>query len=189
MLVSFKLFVESVEEGRAKLDNAPKLPHDQNWLSDYATKKYTDDPTEVSIKHGLGLKKVSDHPHTGKYREIKGKPSYSKTALQHVKLDDVHYTQPSVNVGKLHHFITNYHPDPKKIHKDGELREYDAPSVSKYVGGDLDGYIESSDHHRLIASHLRGDTHAIARVTTFEHAGGNNYRVVKTKQDKNIKQD
>jgi hypothetical protein len=163
MLIGFRQFLESI------IDDAPSVPADRRWLDSSHYEPYTDNPDEVSIK-SLGLKMFdSDHMGTSSGARKHGfsaagyqEHDYGKTALQHIDLSKVHYTQPSVNREKIKHLMDHYHPEHTDFHQtDGTLSKWEAPHVTKYP----DGSYVTGDHHRLIACHLRGDTHAIARVT------------------------
>jgi hypothetical protein len=185
-MLKFKQILE-----KFNIHDAPSVNHDNRWLEKYHYKDYTDNPDEVKIKD-LGLKML-DNEHMGSEtgRAKHGisanynlKHEYDKSALQKVPLDKVSYIQPSVNREKIKYFMKNYHPNVEDFHqKNGELRKYEAPTVYKYP----DGTYVATDHHRLIASHLRGDTHAIARVYEYgtkKNSNGNTvYTQKKAKSD------
>lgn len=173
---TFKQFIsEDLTTGQKVLDAAPKAnkgtEDDDYWLGKHATEKYTDNREEVHPKD-LGMKMS-----TGKGQHAPlPKNSYELTKLQKVPLDKIEYTQPRVNREKLRHFMHHYHPSEEDFHTPTELRKHEAPYVTKYP----DGTYVSHDHHRLIASHLRGDTHAIARVATMKDSP-KGFKQVKTK--------
>lgn len=174
---NFRSFL--AEEYHPVLDSAPSVPEEQRWLSDIHIRDYTSNPDEVRVRD-LGMKvahadmvahKWSDH--NPKHM----KDGYAGTELQHVPLDKIHYYQPSVNREKVRYFIKHFHLDPDKVHtNDGELREYEAPFVDRFHLGNGKYEYETADHHRLIAATLRGDTHAIARVRTWELKRKSDYK-------------
>lgn len=151
------------------------------------TERYTKSSDEVKVAD-LGFKKTADLPDHILNATHRGSQTYEKTELQHINLDPdkIHFSQRSVNVGKVKHFMQHYDADPKKMHKHDELRDWEAPQVHLYP----DGNITTSDHHRLTALMLRGDKTTIARVSTWVHdhkRGG--FKQAKTKIDKSIQQD
>ena len=179
---TFRSFILEIKD----IDSVPVIPHEENWLHSSQTEPYTKSSDEVQVKD-LGFKKHVDLPDHIKHQNH-GPISYAKTELQHINLDPekVHFSQRSVNVGKVKHFMQHYDADPKKMNTHDEAREWEAPSVHMYP----DGNIATSDHHRLTALMLRGDKTTIARVYTWDHdrkRGG--FKQVKTKKDKSIKQD
>lgn len=156
---SFKSFI-----AESKLDSAAIIPKEHNWLSKHHTKAYTDSEDEVKITD-LGLKREHDMPRLQHHHGY-GKMTYSKMRLRRVALKDIHYSQPSVNVGKIRHFMTHYHPSADDFHSHDEskgLSKYEAPVVHRRP----DGLLHTSDHHRLIAAHLRGDTHALVKIAQW----------------------
>lgn len=164
------------------LADKPNVPEDQRWLSEYATKEYTGSREEVSLKeladYGVLLANKENSSHL---RGFQGQMKYKNSEINEIPLDKIIFYQPSVNKGKLEHFAEHYNLDPADIHREGQLKKHDAPAVTLYP----DGTITSSDHHRLIASMLRGDRTALARVFTVAGSPGD-YRQVKTKKDKSI---
>ena len=172
-MLSFKKFLEE-SEVLAKVKN---IPHEDNWLDDTHYKSYGNKPEEVKTSD-LGMKMHSDLPHDNSQR--KGEYKYKNSALQRVPLDKMHYSQRSVNRGKLEHMMKHYHPHHTDFHpEDGVLSKHEAPEVFKHV----DGNYSTSDHHRLIASHLRGDTHAIARVYELKKNSDGSVSQKKSKSD------
>ncbi len=173
-----EFLIEDHDELKKKLDALPSVPKDQRWLHKSQTEKYSDSEDEIHTKH---VAKMATNETHGHWRtDHRSEPKYSKTELRKIPLDKVHYSQPSLNKGKLLHFAKHYHPEKGDFHpRDGVLSKHEAPHAFHYP----DGTYVSSDHHRLIASHLRGDTHAWARVHT-KVSGPNGLRYVKTKKEK-----
>jgi len=158
------------------LNTKPTVPEDQRWLQTFHLEGYTNNKDEVHTKD-LGVKIATHDNIPDSNLPHRGSKSYNKTNLRSIPLKDVHYTQTSVNKGKLEHFAEHYHPKIEDFHpEDGVLSKWEAPHATKYP----DGKYVSSDHHRLIASHLRGDTHAFARVSTLDYDGGGGLTQVKT---------
>ena len=167
------------------LGTKPTVPRENNRLMEEQVNRYSDSPDEVLIKHledrGVLVATPERLPEAMKMKT--GFPKYNQTELRTIPLDKVHYTQPSVNKGKLAHFAEHYHPDVTDFHpEDGVLSKWEAPGVNAYP----DGTYTTADHHRLIAAKLRGDTHAIARVATWgiDPRNSDKLRVVKTKKEK-----
>jgi hypothetical protein len=161
-----------------RVDSAPSVPEDQRWLSEGHYSTYTKNPDEVSLRD-LGVKLATRESDVGKWsgRTIKNALKYEHGGLQMVPLDRMHFYQPSVNKEKLKHFIEHYDLDPKDVHTTKELRKYEAPAVTMYP----DGTMSSADHHRLVAAILRGDSHALARVSTLAENPDRTLKWVKTK--------
>jgi hypothetical protein len=169
------------------LDNAPRVAEDQRRLDHNQIKDYTQDPHEVYVMQ-IGFKTLNHLPDSHKTYKKYGPQKYAKTELQHINLDPdkLHFSQQSVNVEKVKHFMKHYDSDPKKMHKYDELRNWEAPQVHVYP----DGNMTTGDHHRLIALMLRGDKSTIARVTTWGHNHKNGgYQQLKPRKDTSIIQD
>ena len=174
---TFKKYLK--ENDLDKLKDLPKVPEDERWLHRSQYQNYNDNPEEVKVRD-LGLKMQSDLPNYGK---LHGKVNWKRGALRDVPVSEIHYSQPSVNIGKLEHFAKHYNPKPEDFSKwedvGKEGHDYMAPVVHQMP----DGKYRSHDHHRLIASHLRGDKTAIAHVYTYKedyHRGIRGYSQVPT---------
>ena len=161
---SFKNYLTEARRfpGEDVLDKAPTVPKDQNWLHKHNISDWTDDDSEVKIKD-LGMKMV-DKEHISQKLKHPDKPhKYNQAAPQRVELSKVHYMQPSVNREKIRRLMSDYNDSPEHWHDDKNVRKWEGPSVVKYP----DGTYVAHDNHRLVAAHLRGDTHTFARVYTY----------------------
>lgn len=166
-----------------KLKNVPRVDADKRRLHVSQVNEYTSDPAEVRIDslgaHGIKMAGADTTPLAGHSARA---AKYSQSELVKVPLDKIHYTQPTVNVGKLKDLAAKYNPSVEDFHTTkGELRKLEAPSVNMYP----DGTMVTGDHHRLIAAKLRGDTHAIVRAYTYEHTP-KGLQPVKTKKPKSF---
>jgi hypothetical protein len=173
-----------VAEVKRLLDALPRVPKENRWLHPKAVSEYTSDFDEVYTKDLPGIKMATSENVPMATQRHHGSATYKKTELQRINLSNVYYTQPQVNPGKLEYFVENYHPKSEDFHQndnDASGKWGDAPRVNLYP----DGSITSTDHHRLIASSIRGDRTAIARVTTWENKGGELVQV-RSKKGKNL---
>jgi phage-related protein (TIGR01555 family) len=155
------------------LETLPTKPRDDNWLHEGQTSRYTSSPDEVRSKdlesHGVNVLTREKQKQLFPYRfNVRKQMSRKKAALSKVDLSKVFFSQPSVNKGKLAYFAEMYHPEPddfEPVKSDDRFNKPagDAPFVTLYPNG----YMTSSDNHRLIASILRGDKEALANVVTY----------------------
>lgn len=148
----------------AALAKKESVPEEKRFLEGRRTREYTNSREEVYISDlaDLGVKKLTQEDAERLSGEWKTGIDPRKTEIQRVLLSDIKFSQPSVNKGKLEYFAENYDPHPSQFHRYGKNADFDAPEVFRWP----DGTLTSQDHHRLIASLLRGDTHALASVVT-----------------------